>query len=66
MRWLTKSEVQPQGGEVRYKKVFAWKKTKVGLYTVWLEYFEVKERFFEPISGNPGWWSEESRTASFY
>jgi hypothetical protein len=45
----------------RTRRVFAWKKTKVGDYHVWLEHYEVHERFYAPVGGNPGWWSETSR-----
>lgn len=61
MHWLTKEDRYPNDGETRDRLVFAWKPTKVGRHTVWLEWYEVRERFFQPANGNPGWWSETGR-----
>jgi hypothetical protein len=63
MRWLAEKPPAPKSGDVRKRNVFAWKPARVGAMTVWLERFEVTERFFAPAGGNPGWWSETSRSA---
>jgi hypothetical protein len=66
MRWKIKTVVIPKNGEVRTRRVFAWKKTKVGQYMVWLEFYQVTEKFFQPIGG-PGWWTEIGRdTCDYY
>ena len=61
MRWTTDRSPLPTGGETRTFRRFAWKPTKVRLETVWLEFYEVHERFFAPAGGGPGWWYETSR-----
>lgn len=61
MRWQTKKDDPPKGGELRCRYIIAWKPTEVGDKTVWLERYEIKERFFQPTGGGPGWWSEISR-----
>jgi hypothetical protein len=67
MRWKIKTVVIPKNGEVRTRRVFAWKKTKVGQYMVWLEFYQVTEKFYQPVGGTPGWWSEIGRdTCDYY
>lgn len=61
MRWKRKIEKPPEGGDRRTRRVFAWKKTPVRDYIVWLEFYEITEVYFQPAGGNPGWWSEVSR-----
>jgi hypothetical protein len=51
----------PINGQIRTRRVFAWKKTRVGDYWVWLESYMVIEKFYQPVGGNPGWWSETDR-----
>jgi hypothetical protein len=52
----------PKRNDIRIRRIFAWKKTRVGDYEVWLESYQVTEKFFQPAGGNPGWWSETDRT----
>lgn len=66
MRWVTKTTEPPRHGDERTRRVFAWKPTKVGRYTVFLESFLVEERFHEPTSGAPGWWTEFNRSLCIY
>lgn len=61
MRWLSNKKPPPEGDQVRWRKVFAWKRTDVGRHVVWLEWYWVVERFHEPASGSQGWWSEYAR-----
>ncbi len=61
MKFKIKKTLPPKGGDKRTRRVFAWKKTRVGEYWVWLEHYEVHEVFFAPAGGNPGWWSEKER-----
>lgn len=60
MRWKYEPE-RPKNGDIRVKRVFAWKKTRIGNYIIWLETYQVTEKYFEPVGGNPGWWSEISK-----
>ena len=60
MKFKIKTITPPKHGEHRTRRVFAWRKTRVGDYWVWLETYEVHERFFQPVCGGPGWWSETS------
>jgi hypothetical protein len=59
MRWKEKLKT-PFDGQVRHRKVFAWKKTKVGEYIVWLEFYGVEERYFLAASGT-GWWTRSKK-----
>jgi hypothetical protein len=61
MRWIKKVKKSPHAGETRIRKVFAWRRTEVGRHVVWLEFYEVHEKFFQPLGGGAGWWSEKSR-----
>jgi hypothetical protein len=49
MKWKTKPE--PQHGDIRYSKIFAIfpvvTKFEGVKYTVWLETFQVKEKYFK-------------------
>lgn len=60
MRWRLDKE--PKNGDIRYRYVFAWKKTIVGQYVVWLETFVIEEKYYEPTGGNKGWWVETIRS----
>lgn len=62
MQWNREPEPVLKGGERRARRVFAWKRTPVGDKIVWLERYEVHERYFAPAGGGPGWWSESSMT----
>lgn len=66
MRWKTAKPPPPKGGDTRSRKVFAWRPTKVGEYTVWLERYIIEEQYFQPAGGNPGWWSEKGRYTLVY
>jgi hypothetical protein len=61
MQWNIVREPVLTGGENRVRRVFAWKRTPVGDKMVWLERYEVHERYFAPAGGGPGWWSEIGR-----
>ena len=65
MKWKIKKNTL-KDGDVRYRKVFAWKKTKVGDYWVWLETYEITERFFQSVGGNQSWWTEIKREPLFW
>ena len=65
MKWLVK-ERRFKNGDLRDRKVFAWRKTKVGDYWVWLETYCVREKYFQPVGGNPGWWSEVEKIPLFW
>lgn len=43
MRWKIKSP--PKEGDRRQRRIFAWKKTLVGNYIVWLEQYYVEEEY---------------------
>jgi hypothetical protein len=45
MKWPTKLEKEPQGGETRSYLKFAWKPIVIGTWTVWLEYYEVTDQY---------------------
>lgn len=65
MKWQIKQKEQPKDGDVRARRVFAWRKTKVGSYWVWLERYEITERFYRSVDGQ-GWWREISRDTLEY
>jgi hypothetical protein len=65
MKWKIKKP-NYKVGDLRDRKMFAWRKTKVGDYYVWLETYCVRERYFQPISGTPGWWSEIEKIPLFW
>ena len=57
MRW--KKPSPPKAGDTRTRRVFAWKRKAIGEYIVWLEFYAVTERFYQPVGGTPGWWAHE-------
>lgn len=64
MRWMIRQE--PTDGETRSRKKFAWLPTRIGKYTVWLEFYFVQERYCR-IPGCKGWWAyENSSVADYY
>ena len=63
MKW---KYAEPKSGDKRTRRVFAWRKTKIGEYIVWLETYEIDEIFFQPAGGNPGWWSEKAKRTLVY
>lgn len=65
MKWFVGKQ-EYKHGDLRDRKVFAWRKTRVHEYVVWLETYQVRERYYQPISGNPGWWAEISRNTLFW
>ena len=66
MRWKKKQITPPKGGDRRNRRVFAWNKTPVKDYIVWLEFYQITELFFAPAGGSPGWWSEVDRDVLDY
>jgi hypothetical protein len=63
MKWKSS---EPKDGDKRTRRVFAWRKTKIGDYIVWLETYEIDEIFYEHISTTPGFWSEiKKRTLEY-
>lgn len=60
MRWLATDPPTPKHRELRARKLFAWKPTRVKDHVIWLETYEVAEEFFLPLNG-PGWWTEYNR-----
>lgn len=62
MRWPTeKYPLPPRRGERRVRR-FAWRPTRLGEHTVWLERYEVQERYLPGCNGARGRWCEVSRT----
>lgn len=61
MRWRAEPKLVTSDNAVRERQVFAWRPTRVGEHTVWLEFYLLREIFFKPVNGQPGWWSEKSR-----
>ena len=53
-------------GDLRDRRVFAWRKTQVGKYWVWLETYQIREQYFQPVGGNPGWWAEVEKIPLFW
>jgi len=66
MRWKLKKVKAPKDGEERIRAVFAWRPTDVENYVVFLEHYQIHERYFEPANGNPGWWAEFARYVCVY
>jgi len=60
MKWKVKKQPIYKDGDTRTRRVFAWKKTRIGDQWVWLERYEVHERFYRAINGT-SWWSETSK-----
>ena len=65
MKWLIKKQ-EYKNGDLRDRQVFAWRMTRVGDYHVWLETYQIREKYFQPVGGNPGWWSEVEKTPLFW
>ena len=61
MRWITKTEQEPNRGDHRVARCFAWRRTQIGDYTIWLEWYEVHERVLTPVGGAPASWCETWR-----
>ena len=61
MKWKITNKELPKNGATRTIRRFAWRRTRVGNYIVWLERYKIEERYFQPASGNPGWWHEIER-----
>jgi len=66
MKWKVQEPKLPKNGDTRTRRVFAWKKTKVGDYFVWLETYQITEKYFISAGGNQAWWSEISRETLYY
>ncbi len=56
MKWRHTKPTSPGHDELRVTCKFAWLPVTINEYTVWLEYYFVTERFYQPMSGSPGWW----------
>lgn len=56
MRWKTTKPPLPKHNDTRITYPYAWKRTKIRDYIVWLEKYQKVERFYQPASGTPGWW----------
>ena len=61
MKWKVNTPPLPKNGDIRTKRVFAWRKTRVGQYYVWLETYQITEKYFVASGGNMSWWTEISR-----
>ena len=67
MKW--KIDSTPKVGGIRTRRVFAWRKTKVGDHYVWLETYqvtekyEVRENYYGTESGR---WNEIDRDILYY
>lgn len=67
MRWRHDADEPSKDGTTRSRFVFAWKKTRVGEFIVWLESYEIHETYFLPENGAQGWWAETGRnTVGYY
>jgi hypothetical protein len=66
MKWRVQEPKPLKKGDTRTRRVFAWKKTKVGDYCVWLETYQITEKYFISAGGNQAWWSEISRETLDY
>jgi len=66
MKWKIKKQENPKNGDIRTRKVFAWRKTKVKEYWVWLETYQITEKYFISVGGNQSWWSEIDRVTLEY
>jgi hypothetical protein len=61
MRWPRTPPPPLKSGDRRARRKFAWRKTRVEDEWVWLELYEIHEKYFEPAGGGPGWWHEVGR-----
>lgn len=62
MRWnKPKPKSSPVDGEVRIRRVFAWKPTEIGDEIAWLEFFEIRELYVKANCFNGPYWVELSR-----
>ena len=66
MKWKIEKTKRPNHGDIKKTRVFAWKKTKVGDHWVWLETYQITEKYFVSVGGNQAWWSEISRETLDY
>jgi hypothetical protein len=58
MRWLTGKKVLPNTGDIRRRPKFAWTPTKIGRYTVWLEFYTLTEWYVQ----SAGWLKYSTNT----
>jgi hypothetical protein len=65
MKWRIKKQ-EYKSGDLRDRRVFAWRKTQVGDYWVWFETYQIREKYFQPVGGNPGWWQEIEKIPLFW
>jgi hypothetical protein len=54
MRWYAKPE--PDGGEVRVRRCFAWLPVTIDGETRWLERYTVVDRYHSAMGVGPGFW----------
>jgi hypothetical protein len=66
MKWKVEELERPKNGDTRTRRLFAWRKTKVNNYWVWLETYQITEKYFVSAGGNQAWWSEVSRETLDY
>ncbi len=61
MKWKTVKPV-PKYGDIRTRRVFAWLPTEVEDHTVWLEQYQVTEKYYEGDGySGANYWRELSR-----
>lgn len=60
MKWRIPDNTPPKEGDVRLTRRFAWKPTQIGRVYVWLERYEVEERYFANQNGFH-YWAEVDR-----
>lgn len=66
MKWKAQEPKTYKNGDIRQRRVFAWRKTRVGDYFVWFETYQITEKYFVSVGGNQAWWSEVSRETLEY
>lgn len=71
MKWEIKSSPDSKVGDRRKIRKFAWFPTRVGIFRVWLEYYQVTQEFQEvqvnacELEGFDHRWVETERTMIF-
>ena len=65
MKWRIRKQ-EYKNGDLRDRRVFAWRKTRVCEYRVWLETYVIREKYFQPVNGNTGWWAEIEKIPLFW
>ncbi len=68
MRWLTKKP-EPKVGDIRHRNKFAFLPTKVDMYTVWFEFYQVTEEYkamYDFTDVTTMWVEVSRRTCDYY